>query len=193
LSAVETLPAGEVTRLLRRSAEGDAAARDAVWSLAHAQLRELARSRLARESSQPTWQPTELVHEAYLKLCDLRMSLADRAHFLALAANTMRRILIDHARGKQRAKRGGDVFAVTLDAQLADDGNVIGIDLLDLDAALEQLAALDARKARAIECSYFGGMSDTELAAALGVSEATAKRDLRSARAWLATMLVDQP
>lgn len=189
MPAVQTVPAGELTRLLRRSAEGDAAARDAVWTLAHAQLRALAQARLARESSLPTWQPTELVHEAYLKLCDLRMPLADRAHFLALAATTMRRILIDHARGKQRDKRGGGALAVTLDSQLADDGNAADIDLLDLDAALEQLAALDARKARAIECSYFAGMNDAELAAALGVSEATAKRDLRSARAWLATVL----
>jgi RNA polymerase sigma factor (TIGR02999 family) len=182
-------PHGEVTALLRRSAAGDAQARDALWSLAHDELRALARARLSREQGTQTWQPTELVHEAFLKLCDLRMPLADRAHFLAMAATAMRQVLIDHARGKRRDKRGGGAAMVTLHSQLASDAEAADIDILDLDRALSELAALDERKARAIEWSYFGGMTDAELALALEVSEATVKRDLRSARAWLATAL----
>ena len=188
-----SVPPGEMTLLLRRCAHGDAAARDALWALAHAELREMARARLAREAGEPTWQPTELVHEAFLRLCDLRMSLLDRAHFLAVAATTMRRVLVDHARAKRRAKRGGGVTSVTLDPQSDELAVSGGIDLLDLDAALRALAELDQRKALAIEGSYFGGMTDAELALALGVSEATAKRELRSARAWLLTALGPAP
>lgn len=149
----------------------------------------MARARLARESGVPTWQPTELVHEAFLKLCGLRLPLRDRSHFLALAATAMRQVLIDHARGKRRDKRGGGARALTLDSQLPASEGVASVDILDLDRALAALAALDPRKARAIEGSYFGGMTDAELALALDVSEATVKRELRSARAWLATAL----
>lgn len=178
-----------VTGLLQRSAAGDESARAALWSITHDQLRALARARLARESGVPTWQPTELVHEAFLKLCGLRMPLRDRVHFMAMAATAMRQVLIDHARQRDRDKRGGGLRVVTLDAQLADAGGTADVDLLDLDRALQELHGLDPRKARAIELSYFGGLSDAELAVALAVSEATVKRDLRMARAWLATAL----
>jgi RNA polymerase sigma factor (TIGR02999 family) len=180
---------GTLTGLLRRSAMGDVAARDAVWAMAHAELRDLARARLARESGAPTWQPTELVHEAFLKLCGLEMGYQDRAHFLAMAATAMRQVLVDHARARQRDKRGGGQRAVTLDTGLVASSNVGAIDVLDLDRALDTLAGLDARKARAIELSYFGGMADREVAEVLDVSEPTVKRDLRSARAWLAATL----
>lgn len=186
-------PRGEVTGLLRRSAGGDSAARNALWSIARDELRQLAQLRLSRESGTPTWQPTELVHEAFLKLCDLRMPLADRAHFLAMAATAMRQVLIDHARGKRRDKRGGGVRAVTLNSEMVGDDDSASVDILDLDRALDELHALDPRKARAIEGSYFGGLTDAELAVALDVSEATVKRDLRSARAWLATALEGAP
>ena len=180
---------GTLTGLLRRSAEGDVAARDAVWAMAHAELRELARARLARESATPTWQPTELVHEAFLKLCGLGIGYKDRAHFLAMAATVMRQVLVDHARARKRDKRGGGVCAVTLDTGLAGSTSSGAIDVLDLDRALHALAELDARKARAIELSYFGGLADRELAEVLAVSEPTVKRELRSARAWLASTL----
>jgi RNA polymerase sigma factor (TIGR02999 family) len=178
-----------LTGLLQRSAAGDAAARDAVWAMAHAELRELARMRLARESGAPTWQPTELVHEAFLKLCRLGIGYKDRAHFLAMAATAMRQVLVDHARSRKRDKRGGGECAITLDTDLAGATGSDSIDVLDLDRALQALAGLDARKARAIELSYFGGLADRELAEVLDVSEPTVKRDLRSARAWLASTL----
>lgn len=178
-----------LTGLLQRSAAGDVAARDAVWAMAHAELRELARMRLARESGTPTWQPTELVHEAFLKLCGLGIGYKDRAHFLAMAATAMRQVLVDHARARKRDKRGGGEHALTLDTGLAANTGTRAIDVLDLDRALQELAGLDQRKARAIELSYFGGLADRELAEVLAVSEPTVKRDLRSARAWLAATL----
>ena len=179
---------GTLTGLLQRSAAGEVAARDAIWAMAHAELRELARMRLARESG-ATWQPTELVHEAFLKLCGLRIGYKDRAHFLAMAATAMRQVLVDHARARRSDKRGGGERAVTLDTGVAGGTGTGAIDVLDLDRALHALAGLDARKARAIELSYFGGLADRELAEVLGVSEPTVKRDLRSARAWLASAL----
>lgn len=191
MSERDPLPAGEMTRLLQQSAQGDAAARAQVWQAAHAELRALARARLQRESGNPTWQPTELVHEAFLKLCGLRMAIRDRAHFMAMAATAMRQVLVDHARERRRDKRGGGLRAVTMDSRLVGETGAQDIDLLDLDRALSELAALDPRKARAIELSYFAGLGDAELAQALDVSEATAKRDLRTARAWLATALQD--
>lgn len=178
-----------MTQLLQRSAQGDAAARAQVWEAAHGELRALARARLQRESGNPTWQPTELVHEAFLKLCGLRMAFQDRAHFMAMAATAMRQVLVDHARERRRDKRGGGLRAVTMDSRLVGHEGAQDIDLLDLDRALSELATLDLRKARAIELSYFGGLADAELAQALEVSEATVKRDLRTARAWLATAL----
>ena len=178
-----------LTGLLQRSAAGDVAARDAVWSMAHAELRELARVRLARESGAPTWQPTELVHEVFLKLCGLSIGYKNRAHFLAMAATAMRQVLVDHARERKRDKRGGGERALTLDTGVAANSGARAIDVLDLDRALHALADLDARKARAIELSYFGGLADRELAEVLDVSEPTVKRDLRSARAWLASTL----
>ena len=180
-----------LTGLLRRSAAGDVVARDKLWALAHAELREMARARLAREAGMPTWQPTELVHEAYLKLCGSGLGYCDRAHFLAMAATAMRQVLVDHARGRRRDKRGGGDRPVTLTTALPGAASQ-DLDLLDLDRALSTLAELDARKARAIELSYFGGLADRELAEVLDVSEPTVKRDLRSARAWLATALDDR-
>jgi RNA polymerase sigma factor (TIGR02999 family) len=180
---------GTLTGLLQRSAAGDAAARDAVWAQAHTELRQLARARLARESGTPTWQPTELVHEAFLKLFGLGIGFKDRAHFLAMAATAMRQLLVDHARSRKRDKRGGGERAITLNTDLAGATGPGSIDVLDLDRALQTLAGLDARKARAIELSYFGGLADRELAEVLEVSEPTVKRDLRSARAWLASTL----
>lgn len=191
MSDQASLPAGEMTQLLQRSAQGDAAARAQVWEAAHGELRALARARLQRESGNPTWQPTELVHEAFLKLCGLHMAFHDRAHFMAMAATAMRQVLVDHARERRRDKRGGGLRAVTMDSRLVGEAGAMDIDLLDLDRALSELAALDPRKARAIELSYFGGLADAELAQALEVSEATVKRDLRTARAWLATALQD--
>ena len=180
---------GPVTALLQRSVDGDPGARDEVWSLVQHELKALARVRLASESAAATWQPTDLVNEVWLKLNGLKMDLRGRSHFMAMAATAMRRVLIDHARERRRDKRGGGIRVVTLNSQLAGVLATPDVEILDLDRALNELAELDERKAQAIELSYFGGLTDAEVAEALAVSEPTVKRDLRSARAWLATVL----
>lgn len=180
-----------LTELLKRSAEGDGRARERVWAEVHGQLRALARSRLAREAP-VTCQPTELVHEAFLKLAGHSPTPRDRNHFLALAALAMRQVLVDQARKRNRQKRGDGARPLTLDTRAsAGDGNTgTGlIDVLDLNEAIDQLAEADPRKAEGIVLSYFGGLTDDEVAATLEISPATAKRDLRTARAWLATQL----
>lgn len=180
---------GDVTLLLRRSADGDRSAWQEVWTLTERELKMIARSRLSKEYGRHTWQPTELVNEVWLKLSDLRMSPNDRTHFLALAATAMRQVLIDHARKRARAKRGKDYQFVTLSAEVVGKEDALALDILDLDQALTGLAALDERKARVVELSYFGGLTDAEIATTLDLSDSTVKRDLRSARAWLATEL----
>jgi RNA polymerase sigma factor (TIGR02999 family) len=178
----------DLTWLLQRSVAGDEEARDRLWHELHEHLKGLARARLASEGTQPC-QATELVHEAYIKLDSLRITPRDRGHFLALAARAMRQVLIDQARLRQREKRGSGHRALTLlTRDLADDSSAV-IDVLDLERALVELEALDPRKGRAVELSYFGGLSDAEVAAELEVSTATIKRDLRTARAWLASSL----
>lgn len=179
-----------LTELLRRSADGDRVAREQVWTEVHGQLRALARSRLAREAP-VTCQPTELVHEAFLKLSGPAVEPRDRNHFLALAAVAMRQVLVDQARSRNRQKRGEGVRPLTLDtrAGVDSDPNADGIDVLDLHTAIDELAAIDPRKAEAVVLSYFGGLTDDEVASALAISPATAKRDLRTARAWLGSAL----
>ncbi|MCC5866189.1 MAG: sigma-70 family RNA polymerase sigma factor [Wenzhouxiangella sp.] len=178
----------DLTLLLRRSVSGDEAARDALWGHLHDRLRAMARQRLARESV-PQCDPTELVHEAFLKLDRLELAPRDRLHFLALAARAMRQVLVEQARARRRDKRGGGLAPVTLMTRHAPDSSAQAIDVLDLEQALVELERLDPRKARAIELSYFGGLTDEQVADALDVSSATLKRDLRTARAWLATAL----
>ncbi|MEE4297476.1 MAG: ECF-type sigma factor [Wenzhouxiangella sp.] len=179
-----------LTELLRRSADGDRAARDRVWAEVHHKLRALARSRLAREAP-VTCQPTELVHEAFVKLSGPGVEPRDRNHFLALAAVAMRQVLVDQARSRHRQKRGNGVRPLTLDthAGSGSEATTHAIDVLDLHNAIDELAAADPRKAEAVVLSYFGGLTDDEVATALDISPATAKRDLRTARAWLGTML----
>lgn len=183
-----------LTELLRRSADGDRAARDRVWAEVHDQLRALARSRLAREAP-VTCQPTELVHEAFLKLSGPSMEPRDRNHFLALAAVAMRQVLVDQARSRNRQKRGGGARPLTLDtrAGAGDEANTGGVDVLDLHTAIDELAEADPRKAEAVVLSYFGGLTDDEAAGALEISPATVKRDLRTARAWLGSVLGGPP
>ena len=176
-----------LTELLQRSASGDRAARDAVWQQVHDHLRRLAHARLAKESAMHC-EPTELVHEAYMKLADLGLAPRDREHFYAIAANAMRQVLVDQARARNRAKRGSGLSPVTLNSRFID-GTPSGVDVLDIDRAIRALEQADARKARAVVLSYFGGLTDDEVAGVLCVSAATIKRDLRTARAWLASAL----
>lgn len=173
-----------ITRLLERWQAGDEDAFAALTPMVYQTLRRLAARHLRSESPGHTWQPTDLVHEAFLQMADADVDWNGRAHFYAVAARQMRRLLIDHARGKQRSKRGGDQIRVTLveDSVPAQEAS---LDLLDLDRALEALAGQDARKAEIIELHVFGGLSYEEMAKLLDVSAATVKRDLRFARAWL--------
>ena len=140
-----------LTELLQRSADGDDLARERVWAQVHDQLRALARSRLAREAP-VTCQPTELVHEAFLKLAGATPTPRDRNHFLALAAVAMRQVLVDQARSRNRQKRGGGARPLTLDSRAVGAPTTgRGIDVLDLHEAIDALAGIDARKAELVE------------------------------------------
>ncbi|MBC7842807.1 MAG: sigma-70 family RNA polymerase sigma factor [Gemmatimonadaceae bacterium] len=180
---------GAVTMWLRRAAGGDVHAFDTAFSLVYAELRVLARSQLRREMVGHTLETGALVHEAYLRLSnDTPAEFDDRSHFLAIASSAMRRILVEHARRTHAAKRGGGAVAVDLDA--ADAGRAVVLDdhgtsLVDLDEALQRLAMLHERQAKVIECRFFGGLTEEETAAALGVGVRTVKRDWAAARAWL--------
>ena len=184
------LPApNEITGILRRWAAGDAGALDQLIPIVYDRLRRLARQRLLAEGRECTLDTTGLVHEAYLRLMDAPSpSLADRSHFLAMASRVMRHVLVDHARARKALKRGGGTPPVELEPMMwIPDGQLDAFS--DLDEALQRLEALDERQSRILEQRYFGGLSLEETASALGVSLATVKRELRSARAWLAAEL----
>jgi RNA polymerase sigma factor (TIGR02999 family) len=188
---METPPARPVTLLLRRWSEGDEAALEELMPLVYDELRQIARQRLRRERPGHTLQPTGLVHEAYLKLVDQRRtSWQNRAQFFAVASQLIRRILVDHARARAAAKRGGGVRPLTIEAELvpALDRE---LDVVALDDALAQLAALDARQARLVELRFFGGLDVQETADVLGVSATTVKREWQTAKAWLYRELQD--
>ncbi|HMU62224.1 MAG TPA: sigma-70 family RNA polymerase sigma factor [Gemmatimonadales bacterium] len=175
-----------MTELLHQAGAGDPTAAAAVFPLVYDELRQLAHRQLRRESSGHSLNTTALVHEAYLKLVDqTRAQIRDRAHFFAVAATAMRRILVDHARRHGAAKRGAGAKRVPLEMVdgLAPDERA---DLLvALDTALVRLAALDERQARVVECRFFGGLTEEETAEALGTSTRTVKRDWAKARSWL--------
>jgi len=182
---VTTLPKNEVTQLLLRWSEGDKAALGKLMPLVYRELRRLAGHYMRRERPGHTLQASALVNEAYLRLVDYRrMQWQNRAHFFAVAAQAMRRVLVEHARSRQYAKRGGTAQRISLDdvAVLTDQQ---AAELVALDDALTSLEALDARKARIVELRYIGGLSIEEAAETLGVSTATVERDWRSAKAWL--------
>lgn len=170
---------------LRRARAGDAAAMDEVLPVVYAELRRIAGRQMGRERPDHTWQPTALVHEAYLQLfAGPELDVNDRAHFMAIAARVMRRLLINHAEARNADKRRGNAPHVTLSAAenvAAGDAT----DVLQLDEALKRLADFDARAAEIVEMRYFGGMTVEEIAAATGLSAATVKRDWSAARAWL--------
>lgn len=173
---------GSVTALLLAWREGDQEALDRLMSLVYHELHNLARRYMRGERPDHTLQPTSLVHEAYLRLVESDGAVQDRVHFFAVAATVMRRVLIDHARARGRAKRAG--HRVTLDESLVAGGDG-AVDILALDDALDRLGAHDDRKRRVIELVYFGGLTRDEVADVLEISAATVDRDLRMARAWL--------
>jgi RNA polymerase sigma-70 factor, ECF subfamily len=175
----------EVTELLAAWREGDTNAIDRLLPVVYEELKRIARRQLRAEQVGHTLNSTALVHEAYLKLVDqTRVEWVDRAHFYAVAAQAMRRILVDHARRHRAAKRGGREQRVPLDeADLPIEERAEL--LVALDGALDPLAALDRRLAQVVECRYFGGLTEEETAAALGVTARTVRRDWVKARGWL--------
>jgi RNA polymerase sigma factor (TIGR02999 family) len=178
-------PIHQVTDLLRAWGDGDVRARDRLMPFVYAELRRRAAAHLRRERLGHTLQATALVHEAYLRLIDQnRIGWRNRAQFLAIASQMMRRVLVDHARARRTAKRSGRWKRVTLDA-IQRVNHPVSVDVLDLDDALVRLAALDERKSQIAELRFFGGLSLEETAEVLGVSRATAERDWQAARAWL--------
>jgi RNA polymerase sigma factor (TIGR02999 family) len=183
----------EITRLLHRWTAGDARARDELVPLVYDRLRQLARQRRRYTPGDHSLDTTALVHEAYIRLVDVRrVDLRDRASFLALASRVMRNLLVDHARARYAAKRGGGKPPLPLDeALMMSDGQLELIG--ELDEALQRLERLNPRQSTLLEQYYFGGLSTEEAAQAIGVSVATVKRDLRSARAWLALELRGEP
>ena len=182
---------GDVTQLLSELGAGDDRAADQLLPLVYDELRALAQRNLAHERPDHTLQATALVHEAYLRLVDSdRIHLRNRAHFFALAAQALRRILVDHARTHKRQKRGGVRSKLSL--QVIPELSVeTDIDVLALDEALDGLSRLGERYARIVEMRFFGGMTMEEIAELLGVSIGTVERDWRTARAWLYRQLAD--
>ena len=174
----------QVSRLLADWSKEDPAARDALVAIVYKELRRLAHHYMQGERANHTLQTTALVNEAYLRLTDLtRMQWRDRAHFFAMAATLMRRVLVDHARDRARDKRGGGVvFTALEDEPMAAPSR---IDALALDEALDRLGAFDRRLRDVVEYRYFGGLTDAEVAEALGVTERTVQRDWKRARAML--------
>jgi RNA polymerase sigma factor (TIGR02999 family) len=175
----------DITLLLRSVRRGDRDAVDRLLPLVYAELRRIAGGYLRSERTGHTLQPTALVHEAYLRLVDQRdVEWESRAHFVAIAAQTMRRILVDHARARSAAKRSGGATRVTL----VDDVAAVdprAVDLIDLDGALDRLESMDPRMARVVELKYFGGLTNPEIAEVLSISAATVDRERAIATAWL--------
>jgi len=172
-----------VTDLLHRARAGDAAAADLAYGLVYEQLRQAAHRQLRGRNGQ-TLCTTALVGEAWLKLARADVDLRDREHYLALATRAMRQVVVDQARRALADKRGGDGLRVTLDDGIVG-GAGAGEEVLALDAALQRLAHVDERLAKVVEWRYFGGLTDAEMAALLGVTERTISRDWRKARAFL--------
>jgi RNA polymerase sigma factor (TIGR02999 family) len=177
------VPEQQVTRLLREWGGGSKEALDQLMPLVYNQLRKLASRCLAAEGPHHTLRATALVNEAYLRLVASDVSFNDRAHFFALAARLLRRILVDHARAQGRQKRGAGAERITLEEAVL--AGPVQPDLVNLDEALDRLAALDKRKSEVVELLFFGGLTYDETAAALRISPATVHRELTMAKAWL--------
>ena len=179
-----------VTRLLSAWRSGDASALQQLTPLVYEELRLLAHRYMRRERNSHTLQATAVVHEAFVRMVDMDVAWQDRNHFYAVAATLMRRILVDHAKSKQRVKRGGDAQLCSLETSDLNTTTALvagnaSYDVVDIDEALQQLAKIDGRLANTIELHYFGGLTCPEIATALSLSEATVHRDLRLAKAFM--------
>jgi len=181
----EPARAEEVTGMIRAWQQGDAVALQRLIPLVYQELRRVARARLRSEPPGHGLQTTGLVHEAYLRLVEVdRMDVRDRGHLLGLAGRLMRQVLVDHARRRRAAKRGGGATMVGL-SDVSVPTETRGVDVLALDEALDELSSLDSRLSRVVELKFFAGLSISEAAQALDVSTATVERDWTLARAWL--------
>ena len=179
----------EITRLLREYSSSDPTTAERLFEAIYPELRKLARALMRRERDGHTMQPTELAHDAYLKLVDQTAALArDRSHFLGIAARAMRQILVDHARRRSALKRGAVLERVTFDEMLGH-GARQDVELIALDQALTRLAAKDARAARVVELRLFGGLTIEEIAETLDISKRTVDGDWALARLWIARAL----
>ncbi|MEZ5418016.1 MAG: ECF-type sigma factor [Vicinamibacterales bacterium] len=187
-------PPSDVTRLLAAASSGDEAAMSSIFDLLYRELRRLAMGAMRAERRDHTLQPTALVHEAYLRLADEKTPLAGRHHFFGVAAIAMRRVLVEHARGRHAAKRGGRARRLSIeDVDLPAPAGAGAVDLAALDAALTDLAAIDARQARIVELRFFAGLTVEETADVVGVSPRTVKREWQMSRAWLRREMAGKP
>jgi RNA polymerase sigma factor (TIGR02999 family) len=175
---------GEVTSLLRALRKGDRSAADKLFPLVYSELHRLARSYMRRERPNHTLQPTALINEAYMRLAQAPVDWQNRAHFIGVAANAMRRILVDHARAHMAAARGGAFQQVEWTESLGLPAER-SRELVALDEALDQLEKINPRQAKVVELNFIGGLTFDEIAAVLDVSTRTAKRDWALARLWL--------
>lgn len=177
-----------ITRLLQSVRAGDASAGGSLLAITYAELGQIARKHFSSQPRGHTLQPTALVHEVWLKLAGHLDGVEDRRHFFALASRAMRQVLADHARGRDRAKRGSGQPRIALDESTPPAGTT-EIELVDLDDSLRRLASLNERHARVVELRVFGGLTIAETAAVLDVSHTTIESDWFTARAWLHTEL----
>jgi len=184
------IPQSKVTQLLREASNGNRQSLDQLLPLVYQELRSLADSFMRRERSSHTLQPTALVHEAYIRLIDQRnVNWEDRAHFMSIAAETMRRILVNHAHAGNAAKRGGKETKVSIDEAIGFPGGA-EIDLVLLDEALTNLGSFDPRQSQIVELRFFGGLTVKEVARVTNLSTATVEREWRTAKAWLHDQIV---
>lgn len=181
---------GDVASLLERARNNDRNAIDALFELLYDDLRRIAHSRLAGSGHQTLLNTSALVHEAYLRFQQAdRITLKDREHFLAYAARTLRSVVVDFVRKRGAERRGGDAIHVTLDTDVADNLVASDDEILEVHEALDELAEVEPRLVRVVEMRYFAGLTETEIAAALGVTDRTVRRDWEKARVLLAAML----
>jgi len=181
---------GDITLLLQRARDNDRAAIDALFELLYQDLRRIAHARLAASGHQTLLDTSALVHEAYLRFQQAdRITLNDREHFLAYAASTLRSVVVDFVRKRRAERRGGDAVHVTLDTNLAENPGASDDEILAVHEALQELARVDSRLVQVVEMRYFEGLTETEIATILGVTDRTVRRDWEKARVLLAGML----
>jgi RNA polymerase sigma factor (TIGR02999 family) len=181
-----------VTKLLQQSNRGNREALDQLLPIVYDELRRVARHQLSKERANHTLQATALVNEAYMKLIDQHsVDWQNRAHFFSIAAETMRRILVNHAVERNAQKRGGGMTLLSLDDEI-DFIHQRDLDMLALDDSLKRLEEFDPTQAKIVELKFFGGMTNEEIASVMGVSDSTVKREWRMAKAWLSARMKDE-